>query len=107
MMRLVPVVLFYFPDAPPIPTFAAASSRTTHAAQEAAECCLVISMVIASALRGDTKEQVLQVESTGLIEPKVIAIAQGVYRKKACADIAGSRLYSGFAGSRAVVLPPD
>jgi ADP-ribosyl-[dinitrogen reductase] hydrolase len=47
-------------------------------------------MVIARALRGDTKEQVLQVESSGLIEPKVIAIAQGAYREKACADIAGS-----------------
>ncbi len=90
MMRLASVVLFYFPDAHQILTFAADSSRTTHAAQEAVECCLVLSMVIASALRGDTKEKVLQVESSGLIEPKVIAIAQGAYREKACADIAGS-----------------
>ncbi|WLH81943.1 MULTISPECIES: ADP-ribosylglycohydrolase family protein [unclassified Pseudomonas] len=90
MMRLAPIVLFYFPDTHRIHTFAADSSRTTHAAQEAVECCLVLSMVIANALNGEAKEQLLQVESSGLIEPNVIAIAEGTYREKSRADIVGS-----------------
>lgn len=90
LMRLAPVVLFYFPDTHRIHTFSADSSRTTHAAQEAVECCLVLSTVIANALRGEPKAQVLGVESCDLTEPKVIAIAQGAYREKVCADIVGS-----------------
>ncbi|WP_046068252.1 ADP-ribosylglycohydrolase family protein [Pseudomonas synxantha] len=90
IMRLAPVVLFYFPDSSRIQTISADSSRTTHAALEAVECCLVLSRVLTSALRGDAKAQVLQVECSGLTEPKVIAIAQGHYREKACVDIVGS-----------------
>jgi ADP-ribosyl-[dinitrogen reductase] hydrolase len=90
IMRLAPVVLFYFPDTNRIHNFSVASSRTTHAAQEAVECCLVLSKVIANALRGEAKAQVLQVDSSDLIEPKVVAIAQGTYREKVRADIVGS-----------------
>jgi len=90
MMRLAPVVLFYFPDTHRIQTFAADSSRTTHAAPEAVECCLVLSEIIANALRGTPKAQMLQVQSSSLVEPKVIAIAQGLYREKERADIVGS-----------------
>lgn len=90
MMRLAPIVLFYFPDAERVRGFAVDSSRTTHAAQEALECCEVLSSVIASALRGVPKAQMLQADSSGLVEPKVIAIAQGLYREKAREDIVGS-----------------
>ncbi|WP_017739311.1 ADP-ribosylglycohydrolase family protein [Pseudomonas sp. CBZ-4] len=90
MMRLAPVVLFYYPDADRIRAFSADSSRTTHAAQEAVECCLVLSEIIANALRGTPKAQMLQVQSLSLTEPKVIAIAQGLYREKKRADIVGS-----------------
>lgn len=90
MMRLAPVVLFYYPDDERIRAFSADSSRTTHAAQEAVECCLMLSEVIANALRGTPKAQMLQVQSLSLTEPKVIAIAQGLYREKERADIVGS-----------------
>lgn len=39
LMRLVPVVLYYFPDRDRIRAFSTNSSRTTHAAPEAVECC--------------------------------------------------------------------
>jgi ADP-ribosyl-[dinitrogen reductase] hydrolase len=90
MMRLAPVVLFYFPDTHRIQDFCAKSSCTTHAAQEAVECCLVLSTVIANALRGQAKAQVLHMKSADLTEPKVIAIAQGLYQHKASAEIVGS-----------------
>lgn len=38
----------------------------------------------------EPKAQVLRVESCDLTEPKVIAIAQGAYREKVCADIVDS-----------------
>lgn len=90
MMRLAPVVLFYFPNLAEIHRFSADSSRTTHGAQEAMECCLVLSTVIANALNGAPKAQMLQVDSTTLTEPKVIAIAQGLYQQKLSAEIVGT-----------------
>ncbi|KMT52834.1 ADP-ribosylglycohydrolase family protein [Pseudomonas fildesensis] len=90
MMRLAPVVLFYFPDRQRVHTFTAESSRTTHAAQEAIECCLVLAEAISNALAGGSKAQVLQLSSTHLIAPKVAAIARGDYRDKQRAGIVGS-----------------
>ncbi|EFQ63370.1 ADP-ribosylglycohydrolase family protein [Pseudomonas sp. FP597] len=90
MMRLAPVVLFYFPDIENIRTFTLQSSRTTHAAQEALECCLVLAQAISNALRGDSKDEVLRFCSTELSEPKVIAIARGEYRAKSMDEINGT-----------------
>ncbi|OPA89201.1 ADP-ribosylglycohydrolase [Pseudomonas fluorescens] len=89
MMRLAPVVLFYFPDIENIRAFTLQSSRTTHAAQEALECCLVLAQAISNALRGDSKDEVLRFCSTELSEPKVIAIARGEYRAKSMDEING------------------
>ncbi|WP_460135923.1 ADP-ribosylglycohydrolase family protein [Pseudomonas sp. S1_E04] len=90
MMRLAPVVLFYFPDPDNISTFTIQSSRTTHAAEEAIECCLVLAQAICNALRGDAKDEVLRLSCTSLSAPKVMAIARGEYRDKSSADINGS-----------------
>ena len=49
LMRLVPVVLYYFPNRERVRTFAAKSSRTTHAAPEAVECCLLFADLICEA----------------------------------------------------------
>lgn len=90
MMRLAPVVLFYFPDLQRVDDFSRQSSRTTHGAQEAIECCVVLARAIGSALNGATKEQLLNVSCAGLTAPKVLAIAQGEYGDKPRADITGS-----------------
>lgn len=90
MMRLAPVVVFYFPDAKNVQTFTLQSSRTTHAPEEAIECCLVLAQAISNALRGDSKEAVLRLSSTGLSSPTVIAIARGEYRTKPSSEIKGS-----------------
>ncbi|CRM14110.1 ADP-ribosyl-[dinitrogen reductase] glycohydrolase [Pseudomonas sp. 28 E 9] len=90
MMRLAPVVLFYFPDLENIRRFSALSSRTTHAAQEAIECCLLLAEAIGNALCGVPKHEVLRLVDTALSAPKVMAIARGEYRDKAQADIKGS-----------------
>lgn len=90
LMRLAPVVLFYFPDAQQIQTFAADSSRTTHAAAEAIECCQLLAGLIAKALEGATKAELRQLPSANFSQPKVAAIARGDYLGKTYADIKGS-----------------
>ncbi len=82
LMRLAPVVLFFYPDRERIRDFAALSSRTTHGATEAVECCQVLADVIANALTGASKADVLRVASEQLTEAKVIALAQGAYQEK-------------------------
>ncbi|MFB3301874.1 ADP-ribosylglycohydrolase family protein [Pseudomonas sp. AMR01] len=90
MMRLAPVVLFYFPDREKIRQFTADSSRTTHAALEAIECCLLLAQAIGNALSGAAKDQVLHFPDSTSTAPKVAAIAHGEYRHKPSAEIRGS-----------------
>jgi ADP-ribosyl-[dinitrogen reductase] hydrolase len=90
LMRLAPVVLFYFPDAQQIQTFAADSSRTTHAAVEAIECCQLLAGLTAKSLEGATKAELRQLPSANFSQPKVAAIARGDYLGKTHADIKGS-----------------
>ncbi len=90
MMRLAPVVLFYYPDVQRIDHFARQSSRTTHGAQEAIECCVVLARAISLALSGAPKERLLSLSTAGLHAPKVVAIAQGDYRDKSREQVTGS-----------------
>ena len=90
LMRLAPVVLFFYPDRNRIREFAALSSRTTHGAAEAVESCQVLADVIGNALSGGSKTDVLRVSSEHLTEAKVIALAQGAYRGKARSEVSGT-----------------
>ena len=90
LMRLVPVVLHYFPDREQVRIFAASSSRTTHAAPEAVECCQLFAELICNALQGASKQELLNATKTKLLEPKVAAIARGDYLGKSANDIQGS-----------------
>lgn len=90
LMRLAPVVLFYFPDTDKIHTYAADSSRTTHAAPEAIECCQLLADLIARALEGADKTRLRQSSLAQISQPKVIALARGEYLNKAETEIKGS-----------------
>ncbi|CAI8741852.1 ADP-ribosyl-(dinitrogen reductase) hydrolase [Pseudomonas sp. IT-347P] len=90
LMRLAPVVLFYFPDARQIHPFAADSSRTTHAAPEAVECCQLLAGLIARALEGATKAELREPPFDTFSQPRVAAIARGDYLDLSEADIKGS-----------------
>lgn len=90
MMRLAPVALFYFPDRQQVRAFTAESSRTTHAAQEAIECCLLLAEAISNALSGAAKADVLRFPNLPLSAPKVSAIAGSEYQAKSSDDIVGS-----------------
>jgi ADP-ribosyl-[dinitrogen reductase] hydrolase len=90
LMRLVPVVLFYFPDFQHIVRFAADSSRTTHAAPEAIECCQLFAELLGKALQGTAKTDLRSLTPTSFSQPKVAALARGDYLDKPLGSIRGS-----------------
>ncbi len=90
LMRLAPAVLFYFPVDEDVVHFCTESSRTTHAAPEAVECCKLFGCVLSNALRGHPKAVVLDAGDLALVEPKVTAIAAGGYLAKSRAEVFGT-----------------
>ena len=55
LMRLAPVVLYYWPDAAQAIHYAGESSRTTHAAPQAIECCRQFAALLCTVLDGNGK----------------------------------------------------
>ena len=90
LMRLAPVVLFYYPSHHEIAKFTVASSCTTHSAPEATECCELLGELIAKALSGKPKAEILGASQTTFSEEKVRSIAAGEYRFKTREQIAGT-----------------
>jgi ADP-ribosyl-[dinitrogen reductase] hydrolase len=90
LMRLAPVVLYYYPDLAKAQAYAVESSRTTHAAPEALDCARLLSHIIAGALAGLSKAELLCTTALDLASPKVVALASGSYLAKAEAEIAGT-----------------
>jgi ADP-ribosyl-[dinitrogen reductase] hydrolase len=80
-MRLAPLVLFYFPDLQRVDDFARQSSRTTHGAQEAIECCVVLARAISQALSGAPKTQLLSLQRRSL-HARRRRDCQGDYRER-------------------------
>jgi ADP-ribosyl-[dinitrogen reductase] hydrolase len=90
LMRLAPVVMAFHPDFEQVLRHAAASSRTTHAAPEAVECCQLLAACISKAFAGLIKRELLQADELVLLQPKVAALAVGAYRSKSREEIKGS-----------------
>jgi ADP-ribosyl-[dinitrogen reductase] hydrolase len=90
LMRLAPVALFYYPNADQVESFCAESSRTTHAAPEAIQCCKLLGLLLAKALAGESKANLLTLDPRTFSEPKVAQIALGSYAKKSQSEIVGS-----------------
>jgi ADP-ribosyl-[dinitrogen reductase] hydrolase len=90
LMRLVPVVLYYFPHRERISVLAADSSKTTHGAPEAIECCQLFAELIGKALQGAPKADLRSLPELTFVEPKVAAIARGDYLSKSKNDIRGT-----------------
>jgi ADP-ribosyl-[dinitrogen reductase] hydrolase len=89
LMRLAPVVLFYFPALEDVIEYSALSSRTTHAAPQAVECCQLFASILARALSGEPKAHVLAPEGFSPQSPKVAAIARGDYLRKSRDQVSG------------------
>lgn len=90
LMRLAPVVLFAYKNPETLALLAANSSRTTHGAAEAIECCQLFSQLIHRALSGIPKNELLTGTAHALLQPKVRQLAQGAFLQKPYSALVGS-----------------
>ncbi|MGO0059507.1 ADP-ribosylglycohydrolase family protein [Brevibacillus fluminis] len=98
IMRLAPVPLFYADDPSAAIQMSGKSSATTHAATEAVDACRYLGGLIAGAVRGAEKEDLLSSLYSPLhdgwttepLAPNIAAIAKGSYKQKSASHIKGS-----------------
>ena len=90
LMRLAPVVLFAHPNVGMVLQLAADSSRTTHGAVEAIECCQLFAEVISAALSGKPKNALLNSLMSAPRSASVADIASGAFLTKIESDIKGT-----------------
>lgn len=91
IMRLAPVVMFYFPDLDAVTRYAVESSRTTHAAAECLDACRLFAAMIQRGLQGASKDEILLADRTSFTGADTIAaIARGDYLDKADSAVRGS-----------------
>jgi len=88
LMRLAPVVIFFFPDAEAVDHYSAESSRTTHGAEEAVGACRILGGIFHGALSGAEKDKLLEsVPAADWMSSRLREIASGGYREKAVDQI--------------------
>jgi ADP-ribosyl-[dinitrogen reductase] hydrolase len=90
LMRLAPVVLFFLPDSAASVQYSEASSRTTHAAPEAVECCRVMAQLLIAILNGTPHRELLLYAGEGIHERAVQQILKRDYALMPRAAIKGS-----------------
>jgi DNA-binding NtrC family response regulator/ADP-ribosylglycohydrolase len=90
LMRLAPIALLFHPDMDLTLRYAAESSRTTHGAPEAVDCCRLLAFSISRALSGAARDQLLLGGGRHVTEPAVVAMAEGKYVAKQREAISGS-----------------
>jgi len=91
IMRLAPVVMFYYPDQDAIMQFAVESSRTTHASVECLDACRLLAMIILQAFRGARKEDIILAGSKSeFVSQEIQSVARGEYHPKPERQIIGS-----------------
>ncbi|PWH18720.1 MAG: ADP-ribosylglycohydrolase [Anaerolineae bacterium] len=92
LMRLAPIPMFYVQDLQKVSFYAGESSRTTHASREAVDACRLFAVMVALALRGESKHVILfetyqRHFADQALAPAIAEIAQGGYLRKKEADI--------------------
>ncbi|MEZ4510753.1 MAG: ADP-ribosylglycohydrolase family protein [Chloroflexota bacterium] len=90
IMRLAPVPMFYGADVAKAIHFSGESSRTTHGAVVCVDACKLLGGMLVVALRGGTKEAVLETAVYTPTTPEIQTIAAGSYKTKPYAQIKGS-----------------
>ncbi|MEZ5125119.1 MAG: ADP-ribosylglycohydrolase family protein [Thermoleophilia bacterium] len=90
LMRLAPAVLYAHPDSQRVLMLSSESSRTTHAAPEALECCQLLGVATSRALSGAGIDEVLDLGDVPCSGAKVAAIARGEYLGKSREHIRGT-----------------
>ena len=89
LMRLAPVAIRHFDSRAMLRDVAARQSRTTHAAPEAVDACVAYAEVLADAIAGAKRSEVLRHRNEGYAG-KIAPIMAGSWRGKARGDIRAS-----------------
>jgi ADP-ribosyl-[dinitrogen reductase] hydrolase len=89
-MRLAPVPMWFAPDLVQVRAMARASSRTTHAAPEALDCCELFAELLMRALYGAPKSALVVVSAPAGASERVREIAEGRYVDKPLDRIRGA-----------------
>lgn len=89
LMRLAPIPIRYWRDRPRLRDAAARQSKTTHAAPEAVDACVVYAEMIADAIEGKPRSAVLAARA-GDWSGTIAAINAGSWRGKARREINAS-----------------
>jgi ADP-ribosyl-[dinitrogen reductase] hydrolase len=89
LMRLAPVVLYFHPRTGEVLRHAEDSSRTTHGAPQAVECCRLMAWIMSRALDGCDKTAMLALDGLVLNEPAVRELPE-TCRLKQRGDVLGS-----------------
>ncbi|MBI1889859.1 MAG: ADP-ribosylglycohydrolase family protein [Burkholderiales bacterium] len=90
LMRLAPVVLFAHDDVEALHKLSADSSRTTHGAAEAIECCQLFAELISKALCGTPKSQLFSTLQFAPYQPRIVELVCGTFMEKEEGAIRGS-----------------
>ncbi len=90
LMRLAPVVLFFYPDRLQATEFAAESSRTTHGAPECLCACKIFAELLIRALSGGSRSSVLSPVGCEACSPALESIARLEFIGKTRSQIRGS-----------------
>ena len=90
IMRLAPVVMYFYPDREAISHYARESSRTTHGALECLDACQLFAEYLRRSLDGLGKSEVLSDVEDRFASPRIREIATGGWRGKASGRIRGS-----------------
>lgn len=82
VMRLGPIVLWYYPDLAQTLHHAGESSRTTHGAVLAVEGCRLLAYALSALLKGCDKDACLAGAAEHLTQPELLEIASGSFLRK-------------------------
>ena len=98
IMRLAPVPMFFAADLEAAIRWSAESSRTTHQAEECLDACRLFGGLLALALQGAAKDELLNAEPAPLaavwsrepLSPRIREVAGGSFRRKSPPEIRGA-----------------
>ncbi|WP_206436074.1 ADP-ribosylglycohydrolase family protein, partial [Altericroceibacterium xinjiangense] len=89
LMRLAPVAIRYWQDRKTLHEIAARQSRTTHGAPEAVDACVAYADILADAIEGRPRSEVLRPRS-GPYAGRIESIVAGSWRSKSRGEIRSS-----------------
>jgi len=83
LMRLAPIALYYYHDKNKLINYASQSSQTTHKSELSVDACIYYAQLIAGAIKGNSKEELLSNEfvDTKDMRKEVISIVNGSYKE--------------------------